>query len=192
MGEVNPTPNRHCPQCGAQLSSSAKYCWVCYVKLPPPDAKVVMASLVPEADYPRRPFQYGLSSILLVITFAAILCSLIKMNPGLGILVAILTTPAMLRTVLVAFRQRQSGEPMTGGDKANIFFLTMAMSLGVIVAACGAFCVTFFLTCATSLVGKSKGDPFVMSFAVGGIAAIIVAVFISLVFWRAGQRGHGG
>jgi hypothetical protein len=149
-----------------------------------------MASLVPAADYPRRPFQYGLSSLLLVITFAAILCSLIKMSPGLGIVVAILTTPAMLRTILVAFRQRQSGEPMSTSDKANVFFLTMAMSLGVIVAACGAFCVTFFLTCMATVSGRASVDPLIVSFVVGGIAAIIVAIFISLAFWRAGRRGR--
>jgi hypothetical protein len=181
--------SRRCPQCAAYVTLEATDCWLCHAKLPPLGA-VIMASIVPEADNAKRPFQYGLSSILLVITFAAILCSLIKMSPGLGIAVAILTTPAMLRTILVAFRQRQSGEPMSAGDKANIFFLTMAMSLGVIVAACGAFCVTFFLTCAASLAGNSKADPFVASFVVGGIAALIVAIFISLTFWRAGRRGR--
>ena len=121
-----------------------------------------------------------------MITFAAILCSLIKMSPGLGIVVAILTTPAMLRTILVAFRQRQSGVPMLTSDKANIFFLTIVMSLGVILAACGAFCVTFFLTCTASLAGNSKADPLVVSFVVGGIVAVAAASFVAIAFWRAG------
>jgi hypothetical protein len=190
-------PTRRCPQCEADVGLAATNCWLCCAKMPPlaigdprpmpPQRKV---------DESPRPLQYGISSLLLAITFAAIICSLIKMNPGLGIVAAILTIPAAVRTILVAFRRQESGAPMSTGGKASVFLLTVAMSLGVAVAACTAFCATFFLTCSAVLMGGSKagptGDPLGVAFVFGSIAAVGVAIAVTFLFWRVLRRNRTG
>jgi hypothetical protein len=191
--DVLPTmPARHCPQCDAQVDPAAKYCWLCNAKLSPSSAGAARQTpLQAQLVDSNRPFQFGISSLLLVITFVAILCSVVKMNPGLGIVVAVLTVPAVLRTVLVAFRQQQGGKPMSAAGKTGVFMLTMAMSLCVAVAACAAFCFTFFFTCLAAAAGKGggfQGDPFTPAFIIGGIVAAAVAILVTFVFWRVLRR----
>ncbi len=194
MDVLQTMPACRCPQCEAQVDPAAKYCWLCNAVLSSPSAGAarqppIRAQLV---DSSSRPLQYGISSLLLVITFVAILCSIIKMNPGLGIVIAILTLPAMIRTVLVAFRQRESGKPMSAAGKTGVFFLTVAMSICVVVASCAAFCFTFFFTClaaASVKGGITHGDPFTPALIVGGIAALGVAVLVTFVFRAALRRG---
>jgi hypothetical protein len=189
-------PTRPCSQCGAFVGIAAANCWLCNARMPPLGAAVareppIRAQLV-DSD---RPFQFGISSLLLLITFVAILCSITTMSPGLGIVVAILTTPAMLRTILVTFRQQQGGKPMSGAGKTGVFLLTMAMSLCVAVAACAAFCFTFFFTCLAAdagRVGGFRGDPFTLAFIFGGIAAAAVALLVAFVFWRVLRRDRIG
>jgi hypothetical protein len=188
-------PACHCPQCDAQVDPAAKYCWLCNATLSSPSAGAAPLSpfRAQLGDSSSRPLQYGISSLLLVITFVAILCSIIKMNPGLGIVIAILTLPAMIRTVLVAFRQRESGKPMSAAGKTGVFFLTMAMSLCVVVASCAAFCFTFFFTCLAAASVKGGGmrdDLLTVPLIVGGIAAVGVAVLITFVFRAALRRGR--
>jgi hypothetical protein len=189
------TSTRRCTQCEAEVGIAATNCWLCNARMPPLGASVASRAPAPRTlDDPPRPLQYGISSLLLAITFAAIICSLIKMNPGLGIAAAILTIPAAIRTILVAFRRQQSGAPMSTGGKAGIFMMTMAMSFGVVIAACTAFCATFFLTCTAALASKGgpKGDPFTIAFIFGAVAAIGAAAVVSLAFWTAVRRNRNG
>ena len=189
------SPTRLCPQCGAYVGVAATNCWLCNAKMPPLDAILVplppiRAQLV---DSSSRPLQYGISSLLLIITFVAILCSITKMNPGLGIVIAILTLPAMIRTVLVAFRRRESGAPMSAAGKTGVFLLTMAMSLCVVVASCAAFCFTFFFTCLAAVSGKGGGmrdDLLILPLIVGGIAAVGVAALVTFAFRAALRHGR--
>jgi hypothetical protein len=188
---------RRCVLCGAEVGVAATNCWLCNAKMPPLGPSDPRPMPPPrKMDESSRPLQYGISSLLLVITFAAIICSLIKMNPGLGIAAAILTIPAAVRTILVAFRREESGKPMSTGGKAGVFFVTMAMSLCVLAAACGAFCITFFLTCSAVLMGGSKagptGDPLGVAFIFGGIAAAGVAIIATVVFWTVVRRNRNG
>jgi len=101
------------------------------------------------------------------------------MNPGLGIAMAILTVPAMLRTVLVAFRRREGGQPMSVGSKAGIFILTLAMTVSVIVAASAAF----FFTCLISAQGSLDRLP--VGLTLGGIMGLVVGVGLTWGFWQA-------
>ena len=180
--------NRHCPQCAVDVRLDATDCWLCHAKLPLPDAAIMPMSGV---DNARRPLQYGISSLLLVITFAAVLCSLTKMSPGLGIAAAVLTVPAMLRTVLVAFRRRESGDPMSASAKAGIFMLTLAMTVSVIVAAG----VAFFVTCLVGVAAGSGGrqslgslDWLPLGLTLGSVAALIVGGGLIWVYWKAARR----
>ena len=43
---------------------------------------------------PSPPFQFGLSSLLLITTLAAVVMSVSVMVPGIGIALAVISTPA--------------------------------------------------------------------------------------------------
>ena len=127
---------------------------------------------------PTGHFQYGISSLLLVITLFAILCSITKMNPGLGIMAAILAVPALLWTTFAAVRRRDHGDPMSSGEKAGVFLLTVFAVFGVIIAVIGAFAVAFFAMCAvTSGPGQDEFGSLILSVICGGVAALAAAVF---------------
>jgi peptidoglycan biosynthesis protein MviN/MurJ (putative lipid II flippase) len=150
--------------------------------MPPLGGAVIRARLVPEVDNRKRPFQFGLSSLLLVITFAAIFCSIIKMNPGIGIVVAMLAAPAMLRTIFVAFRRQESGNPMSTGGKVGVFLITMAMVVCLVVAGCTALCAAFLLTCATMMPkAPNGGDMLTMALVFGAVAAAATGILVTLV-----------
>ena len=116
-------------------------------------------------------FQFGLTSLLLFVTLAAILCSVVAMNPGLGIVAAILTIPALVRTCVVAWRGEQYGDPVSPVAKVAVFLLTMVVGGVVLVPAGIAF---FFVACMTS--GWPIGELNNRAMIMGGIAGTIVAV----------------
>jgi hypothetical protein len=184
------TPSDCCQKCGAQLIPGRPKCWLCNAELPTQGAgeAVVIASVAPELPRPFAPtgrFQFGLSSLLLLMTLVAILCSIIKMNPGLGIVVAVLAVPALLWTVFVAMRRGGRGNPMSAGGKAAVFLLTLFTVVGVLVAVIGAFVAAVLATCAaTSGPGPGNfGDP-VLALICGGVAALVVAILCAWVLWK--------
>jgi hypothetical protein len=138
-------------------------------------------------------FQFGLSSILLFVTLFAILCSIIKMSPGLGVALAILAAPALVRTCVVALRQSARGKSMSAGDKTAFFLVSVCMVLFVVVAAAGAFFVAAGVICVSTVpVGAASGIP---SLAVAfGIAGIVVgfaaAAFVAWRLWKSLTRKH--
>jgi hypothetical protein len=168
-----------CWNCGAEVTPGRLKCWLCGEDLSdePVDAQPVQETppIAPDA-----PFQYGISSLLLFITLAAILCSLFTMHPGLGIVATIFAVPALLRTAVVASNRGHAGKPMTTGAKASSFALTFAVVFTVCVLIIGAFVAAFFATCmvtANMIHNDSYGlDSLVISLIVGGIAAISTAV----------------
>ena len=53
------------------------------------------------------PFQFGLSSLLLITTLVAVIMSVSVMVPGIGILLAIISVPALVRTYVLVRRKRE-------------------------------------------------------------------------------------
>ncbi len=50
-------------------------------------------------------FQFGLSSIMLIITLAAVLLGVYEMAPGIGIALAIVAIPALIPTCIISMRK---------------------------------------------------------------------------------------
>jgi hypothetical protein len=152
---------------------------------------VIVAELVSTAGAQQPPappaarLQFGLSSILLFVTLVAILCSIIKMSPGLGIPLAILAGPALLRTCVVALRHSASGSPMSASEKAQAFAVSLAMVFTVVLTAVGAFIVVAGVVCATSVPAAGRSDRLAMTFAVAGlVAGLAAATTVTWLFWK--------
>ena len=58
------------------------------------------------------PFQFGLSSLLLITTLAAVVMSVGVMVPGVGIALAIVATPALIRTYILTRRAARMASPL--------------------------------------------------------------------------------
>jgi hypothetical protein len=169
-------PAVYCKNCGAQIHPGQVYCWQCHTEREwLPDE--------PPPPLPQARFQFGLSTILLVVTVTAILCSITKMRPGLGIPLAIFSLPALVRTCLVVRRWDARGQPMSTGHKASVFVVTVFTIAAAVVAGILVFYIVVFVTC----LAGGPSFPYVASPAapvVAGIAGIATAIFVSWILWK--------
>jgi hypothetical protein len=155
-------PVRTCTGCGAALSGTVSCCWLCgQVQA---DATAAASPLAPPAaaalpppPAAAGPWTFSLSSLMLMMTLIAVCFGLGGVNPGLGIGVAILVTPAALRTAVAATRRRREGRGMTIDEKIAAF----AASLGVVVAIIVATGAAFYATCWAGFFGGAMlSEPF--------------------------------
>jgi hypothetical protein len=177
MAEAESQPNRNCPECGASLLRGAVQCWLCHREV------VQEARSQPPAPT-GSPYQYTLSSLLLLMTLAAILLSLGSMEPGVGIAAAILAAPALLRTICTSAIRGSGGQPLSVGGKVAIFMLTLGMVVIVIVAAAAAF----FATCLTTA-SLGKGDSLVpLGIFLGLVAVVVATVLLVWLFIKLSRK----
>ena len=87
---------------------------------------------------------FTLSSLFLVMTLIAVCLGVAVQLPGLGIPLAILCTPALIRTMLIRARRRAKGRSMTAGEKVLVFLGSLAVVTTIAVAAGGAFVAVCF------------------------------------------------
>ena len=83
-----------------------------------------------------RPFQFGLSTLLLIMTLFAVLCSIWTMAPGLGAMLTVATCIGLLGLTGRSIGAAREGVPLTGAEKLRAFFrpiLIVCIVLFVIV-----------------------------------------------------------
>jgi hypothetical protein len=167
------------------LTAGQAKCWLCH-------AAITAAGIVPtprpeQAARPSGRLQFGLSSILLFVTLVAILGSIFRMSPGLGIAAAILSIPAVLRTCMVALREGAGGARMTAGDKTAYFLVSVCMVFVAGLAVTGAFAVAAGVICTLTVpAAAASGAPaLAVAFAVTGIVAgVAAAAFVGWRLWK--------
>jgi hypothetical protein len=222
MSQPESNPPQQCPSCGATLAAEADHCWVCRWELhrrrtegetPAADACTPHApreglSTQPHAEreeYIRNAatpaaqpasFQFGLSSLLLIMTLSSVWFSVMAMAPGVGIVLAILAIPPLVRTWRVAHRRQAQGYLLSVRDRIHVFFaaLCMVILIGMVAG------IAFAATCFTGLFGGfavnaiAHGDetPIALGAAVGTglglIAAAAVAAFLFRRLWPKGDQ----
>jgi hypothetical protein len=189
-----------CPDCGAPFPPDAMYCWLCGWKLGDPvRVGPKQASPSNENPYaspaPRDPadlkWTFSLSTLFLWTALVAVVMGVIRIAPGLGIALAILSLPAAVHTIAVsAYRQGQSRRALSVPEKIVVFIESFALfsmiAIAVIIAAIGAL----FVICMASLRGDgngmSRGDlagPILAS--IGGVVfAALIAYLLVRALWR--------
>ncbi len=169
-----------CPQCGAVPAGKAKSCWLCHTALEPIAAGAAQPSAVLQS---RGAYQFGLSTLMLTVTLFAVLCGVFKMAPGLGVVLAIVVTPALVRTGMAAARKKECGQPMTPSEKVGAF----AGSVGVVSVIGIAAGVAFYTTCwvgffggaAVSSLWSEQYGPIGWGLMTGGVLGLIVGVYVA-------------
>ena len=187
------TGQLHCPECGAELTSSTDPCWLCGRSPTPASVgspfrePVVTAETVPERTF-------GLSSLFMVMTLIAVCLGVGVANPGLGVIAAIVISPALVRTWIASSRRKAAGRQQTTGEKVGEFVLSTAIAFATVmavgVAALMAFLGMCTLTCALaegSNVRSMAGDSVQLAIILGLVAGLLAAlgtVFLLRRIWK--------
>jgi hypothetical protein len=98
-----------------------------------------------------RPFQFGISTLLLIMTLFAVLCSVWRMAPGLGAVLTVVTCIGLAGLAGRSVAAAREGTPLTAADKLVAFFrplwiVTIVLVVIVVVIVGGLFAI-----CAASL-----------------------------------------
>ncbi len=90
------------------------------------------------ADEPRTSpwqFRFSLASVFLATAVVSMCLALARVHLGTGLLVSFLTVPALVRTMLVASREGQSGQPLSAVAKILEFLFSWMLMLPIGLAA---------------------------------------------------------
>jgi uncharacterized membrane protein len=188
-----------CSDCGAKNHSGRVSCWLCGKPLLPlttggsaaadrvyqstsaqslPPSTVVSTAIneayhtAVDEEPQTSAAQFTMGSIFLVTTLAAILCAVFVLIPGLGILLAFVSAPPLIRTTLVVNRIKQSGSLVSPQNKILLFLssvvTTIVISSVSLIVAVGSFCTV----CLSA--GTESAIPF---------ALLISVIITGLVLW---------
>lgn len=204
----SPTDGTICPHCGGANAKTATRCWLCGGQLegldesqnesrdePKATAAVepVVASEASSASGPQLLVSgaatFRLSSLMLTITALAVVLSVGVYAPGLGIVLAVIVTPAFVRTAVAGWQRRRLGVPMSTGEKMLAFLCS-----GLLVATIGlAGCCAFYLSCwvgfgGANIVGEGTDmralNSLDGSLGIGVISGIVVGAALAVVMIR--------
>jgi hypothetical protein len=180
---------RTCRECGAVVTAEASQCWLCSGALAPEaadaqPAEPSVASAQAPPDYQgRAALQFGLSSLMLVMTLFAVICGVFSISPGIGLAVCIVAAPALVRTCLVVARRKSRGRSVSGVQKTGMYlgsFLVTAIILSILgVVAFG----TFFGVCLGVALGELADIEAAMALAI--MAAVVMTALVAwpLALW---------
>lgn len=211
MSPPQPNQEKTCPDCGATLREKGSSCWLCHVAVeevvpaaaePPASIEGRARAPIAAGDKPvviferRAAYQFSLASLMLIVTLFAVLLGVFRMALGLGIVLAILVTPALVRTCMIAARSRAGGRPMSVGRKVSFFAGTLGLLAIMAVAVSAAFVATCFplgfLAAANALGPGGKVNPglFVLAWVLGVAVGLGVLYVLFRLFRRLWPRGN--
>ena len=103
------------------------------------------------------------------------------MAPGLGITLAILSIPPLIHTTLISLHRGACGQPMSSSEKIGYFTLWLLLAPIVVIPA---VIIGFLTFCFVGVSSGSNFDVMSLPYIVGGIAGIVVAIFLSVLIKR--------
>ena len=167
-----------CLRCHSACPAQDPVCWMCAAKLE--QGKTAK-------NYGRT--SYSLTSSFLVMTLICVSCAIAAVAPGLGILIGVVATPALIRTVVLVGRRKHQGFLPSTGDKIAAF-----LGYAVVAVLAGFAAVIAFFGCCfvasiglgmfsnTPGVGKYFGPDgyFITSMSIAAITGVIVFIWMNV------------
>jgi hypothetical protein len=177
-----------CADCGADVDAAHERCWLCEARIQPLGQVNPYAGPQPVADHAAA--QFSLETLFLITTLVAVCLGAFLLAPGLGILLALVGAPALIRTMLAGHRRRQAGTPLTTSQKIGAF----ALSFVLVFAAGWAGLIAFFCVClGTGLAGLAlagNGGDWIFAFALGAGALVAIPLTIWLLWISRPRRPY--
>jgi hypothetical protein len=175
---MSSAPSPRCPECGAPLSGLQARCWLCQRKPTQRDAENPYAPPQPIADE-NAGVEFSLASLFLVMTLVVVCFGTFMIVPGLGILLAIVSTPALIRTIVMARHQRRAGAPLSAAEKIGVFLISWFVMGAIGLASMVAFLMACFTGAAlTEGTGANLELILLAGILVGLAAAIPLSVWL--------------
>lgn len=131
----------------------------------------------PNVDLPNRP-TFGLSTLFLFTTLAAVAAASFAVAPGVGIVFLIIAMPAYIRTVVITSRQKAQGIATTPGQKV----LTFCRSAGLVTLL--LLSIPVALSMARDMFGKHPNT------AGGGPSELTALGAFGWVMWMVWRHGR--
>jgi hypothetical protein len=174
-----------CPECGAANDEGRSKCWLCGAEVAAGKWSAPSAAHVPP--------QFGLSSLLLIMTLICVCLGLVSIAPGLIVPLVVLVVPALVRTMSASKRWTRQGKQMTIGEKFGAFFT----SLGIVYLITVAGQIAFAAACLAGLgvltvapsgnQGRTEITIAIVFSAIGGIGALALMVWLFKKTWPGKQ-----
>jgi hypothetical protein len=139
----DPQQGFQCSQCGAVNRSGTKRCWLCGADL---DTPVVYAELAPDVP-PVGAWQFTLSELMIVVTLIAVIAGTWAIEPATGVMLVIVSAPALLVTFIRTARRRSRGQDVTWASKIVTFLITAAAVVGIVMLLWAAAIVALIVYC---------------------------------------------
>ena len=142
-------PRTQCSNCGATCVAIDR-CWLCGQPIRPAGKKNDgFVNPYQPPDTAASTTSNATVSVPLIVTVIVVSLGLALAAPGFGIPIAVVVTPALLRTIVQVARNRSAGDDISTPVKWKVFFVSLAGT----VTACVAAGVAFFATCAAGCFG---------------------------------------
>jgi hypothetical protein len=188
MKPAEELPMGTCPRCEKLIAIGQETCPVCNTPLDMEPVGVVPIERLP--TLPERPLQFGISSMLLIVTLTAVVLSMGAVHPGLGIAGAILAVPALVRACVLANPARHGGRPLSAGKKLTLFLASVAVVAVVIGAGGAAFFFTCLVVAAPGAMSRSSDGSvfFCFGLLLGAVAAMFTTIAVIRRLAKASAR----
>lgn len=136
----------HCHTCNAELLIGQDRCWLCGAAIGsgsegPPSNQPTATSLSMTSG---RPVRFSLSTLMMFMTLAAIVCGVYSIAPGIGIIMALVLLPVMTHAVISVRRVEALGNRLGHEDRIMMFFGSLSLVVVAGIAASIAFGITCF------------------------------------------------
>lgn len=181
MSQVPIAEAARCPECGATLQSGDSTCWLCRRTTRPDDSSPAS----PFAEERKFAGQFSLASVFLIITLIAVCLGSLRLAPGLGVLLIIVATPALVRTCVVGIREKRAGRTLSIGEKVVAFLASSAIIVLVGVAGFIAFQIACWGSCAmiAGIQQKEGENALLVGLGTGSIAGIGTIIWLIWKTW---------
>ncbi len=167
---------KSCPICGAMLVEPGDKCWLCFSSLS--HGRTSNPYAAPPAEITSR--KAPGSTLLLVLTLAAVCLVLMAIAPGLGILAAIIVAPAIIRTAILMQRRANRGRPVGWFHRVAAFLGSLAVLIVLVTVGTVGALGTFCLIAVGSMSVPQMDEE--LALWVAALAGIVVAVGFILLF----------
>ena len=192
MTHEPPPLSYHCPRCGADLGDPpAVRCASCgwWGDITGTATRTSIEHTFPEDANPYAPPRapigprptMHLGTLMLLIAVIAILIGVTVQEPVVGMVLCLVTVPALVRTTVAVDRLR-ARQPVSGMRVVGLFFNSLAVSGLTIFAAFLAFCVTCFPVGLVSMNANAAVGS-VLAFVLGFVAAGYVVYLLARKIW---------
>jgi hypothetical protein len=135
-----------------------------------------------QAPPPPVKGRFTLGSLMLVIALVAVCLGVLREVPGLGVILILVATPALARTLGAASHRKRVGRPMTAVEKVEAF----VASVGVVTAIGVSALIAFVATCVPVgfvTLSASFEAGLILAVVVGLVAAVAVGVPMIRRLW---------